>query len=74
MQGPLCFCVYRRRNDQFEKLFHDIQHEKEYASLSRHQKLIIREGLTRWMCIQRAYVINEPEKVTEECKKYTSYL
>ena len=59
---------------KIEEIFYDIMHGVEYSSLSGHQQLIIREGFTRMMCLSKAYLIYEPEKVTDECQNYTSYL
>ena len=67
-------CVCRKVVVKAEQTYDDVLHGEEYFSLSGHQQLIIREGLTRNVCIYKALLINDPEKVTKECKDYTSYL
>ena len=67
-------CVCRKWAVKTQQVYDDVLNGAEYATLSVHQQLIIREGLTRNMCIQKAYLIDEPKKVIEECRNYTSNL
>ena len=66
--------VFSKRANEYEKMYYDILNGIEYASLSGPQQLIIKEGLTRAMCFQKAFLINEPERVPTVCQNYTSYL
>ena len=69
------FTIALRKLDiKAEQFYNDVLHMAEYAGLPGHQQLIFREGLTRMVCIHKAYLINEPEKVPKECQNYSSYL
>ena len=67
-------CVCRKVVVKGEQTYVDVLHGEEYASFSGHQQLIIREGFARNVCIVKAFLINEPQKVPKECKNYTSFL
>ena len=57
----------------FDKLYDDIVHGFEYSELSGSEQSIIKDGLLREMCIKRAFLINKPEDVSQQCKDYSSY-